>query len=223
MRILIVEDDSELAAALTEAFERVSIHCNWAADAADADLLVGNTEYALAILDLGLPDEDGMDLLRRLRANGSKLPIIILTARSDHTSRVNGLRDGADDFLVKPFLFDELHARVEAVLRRQGGIVSQAVTFGKLNLDPANKEVTVAGKRLALTVREVEILEPLLRRAGHVVPKGLLQDQLSRAGDSPGSNAVEVYMHRLRQRLEQSDSGLAIKTVHGVGYLLTEV
>ena len=164
-----------------------------------------------------------MDLLRRLRSNGSKLPIIILTARSDHTSRVNALRGGADDFMVKPFLFDELHARVEAVLRRQGGIVSQAVTFGKLILNIANKEVTVAGKRLALSVREVEILEPLLRRAGHVVPKGLLQDQLLGAGDSPGPNAVEVYMHRLRQKLEKSDSGLAIKTVHGVGYLLTEV
>ena len=222
MRILIVEDDAELAEALSAAFARVSVHCDWAPNSADADQLIATTEYALVILDLGLPDEDGMVLLRRLRAKGRKLPIIVLTARGDSASRVNGLRGGADDFLVKPFLFDELHARVDAVLRRQGGYVAQVVTYGKLSFDLIIKEATVGGQRLALSVRELEVLEPLLRRAGHVVPKTLLEDQLFGAGDTLGSNAVEVYAHRLRKKLEKSDSGLVIETIRGVGYFLTE-
>lgn len=222
MRILIVEDDADLTEALLQAFAQVSIRCDTARDVGDAEQLIETTAYAMIVLDLGLPDEDGQILLRRLRAKGLDVPVIVLTARGDTKSRVECLRDGADDFLIKPFLFDELHARIDAVLRRQGGYVDKCLTFGSLRLDTSIKEASVGGKRLKLSVREAEILEPLIRRGGHIVSKKLLEDQLFGAGDTLESNAVEVYTHRLRRKLRQSGSGLFIETVRGVGYLLTQ-
>lgn len=221
MRLLIVEDDRELSQALVAAFARISVHCDHADTVADAEALIGTMAYTLVVLDLGLPDDDGLALLRRLRSAGETVPVIVLTARGDSQTRIAGLRGGADDFIVKPFLFDELHARVEAVLRRQGRYVENQMTFGPLVFDVDSREATIDGARLALSAREADMLEPLLRRSGHVVPKRFLEDQLFGSSETFGSNAIEVYVHRLRRKIETSASGLSIVTVRGVGYMLT--
>lgn len=221
MRLLIVEDDRELSQALIAAFARISVHCDHAANAADAEALIASMAYTLVVLDLGLPDDDGMNVLRRLRSAGETVPVIILTARGDSQTRIGGLRAGADDFMVKPFLFDELHARVEAVLRRQGRYVENQMTFGPLVFDVDSREATIDGARLSLSAREADMLEPLLRRSGHVVPKRFLEDQLFGSSETFGSNAIEVYVHRLRRKIETTSSGLSIVTVRGVGYMLT--
>lgn len=221
MRLLIVEDDRELSEALIAAFSRISVHCDHAATAADAEALIRSMAYTLVVLDLGLPDDDGLALLKRLRSAGETVPVIVLTARGDSQTRITGLRSGADDFMVKPFLFDELHARVEAVLRRQGRYVENQMSFGPLVFDVASREATIDGARLSLSAREADMLEPLLRRSGHVVPKRFLEDQLFGSSETFGSNAIEVYVHRLRRKIETSASGLSIVTVRGVGYMLT--
>lgn len=222
MRLLLVEDNFDLALAMAELFEKRTISCDRASTAADAEHMILTTTYAAIILDLGLPDEDGLDLLRRLRGSGRIDPILILTARSDADMRVKGLRLGADDYLGKPFLFDELHARVEAILRRRGGYVERCVAAGDVSLDIETREVIADNQTLELSAREVELLEILIRRQGHVTPRSLLEDQLFGAGDSLGSNALEVYVHRLRKKLDRVSKTTTIRTVRGVGYLLFE-
>ncbi|WP_068077349.1 response regulator [Novosphingobium lentum] len=221
MRLLIVEDNKELADALVAAFARRDIHCDVASTAGDAQLLAETVSYAAMILDLGLPDEDGLDLLQRLRANQYSEPVLVLTARGEGMMRVKGLESGADDYIVKPFLFEELHARLGAVLRRQGGYVEHLLAVGNLTLDTRSREVCVAGSLIDLSVREIELLELLMRRSGHVIPKRLLEDQLFGSGDGLGSNAVEVYVHRIRRKLEDVTAAVKVSTVRGIGYLLS--
>jgi len=172
------------------------------------------------VLDLGLPDEDGLTLLRRLRAQRRTVPVIVLSARGAGEMRVLGLESGADDYLVKPFLFVELHARLSAILRRQGGYVEDVLRAADLTLDTRSREVRAAGAPVPLSVREIELLELLMRRAGHVVPKRVLADQLFGAGDALGSNAVDVYVHRVRRKLEDC-AAVKVQTVRGIGYMLS--
>jgi len=220
VRLLIVEDDRELAAALDGAFARRSISSDHADTFGDAELMLASAHYAAIILDLGLPDGDGLRLLNRLRARKNPVPLIILTARSDLGDRVSGLDAGADDYLIKPFEFDELFARLTAVLRRQGSFQGNQLSFGNLQFDITTRELLVEGTVLALSVRETELVELLLRRDGRVVPKRLAEDQLFGMNDTLGSNAVEVYVHRLRQKLEQAGATTRIDTIRGVGYLM---
>lgn len=220
MRLLVIEDNLELADALSAAFERHNVHCDMAYDAGDGEQMALATQYSAIILDLGLPDEDGLALLRRLRARGQVEPIVILTARGDGPARIEGLNLGADDYLAKPFLFDELQARIEAIMRRQGGYVERQLTLGNIRLDLATREVNCDAMAIEISTRESEVLEILMRRAGHVVPKRVLEDQLFGAGDTLGSNAVEVYVHRLRRRFETANAMVRIQTVRGVGYLM---
>ena len=222
MRLLVIEDDVDLAEALTEAFARRKIHCDLAHDAGDGEQMMMATDYSAIILDLGLPDEDGIALLRRLRAKGRVEPIVILTARGDGPSRIDGLKHGADDYLAKPFLFDELEARVHAVLRRQGGYIDRRISLGNLHMDMTTREVSTDTGLVDFSAREAELIEILIRRSGHVVPKRILEDQLFGAGDSLGSNAVEVYVHRLRKKLEAAKVSVKIQTVRGVGYFMVE-
>lgn len=220
MRLLIVEDHAELADAVKDSFARRNIHCEVAHDATDAELMIRATRYALVILDLGLPDEDGLQLLRRLRAARRSEPILILTARSALETKVEGLRAGADDYMLKPFYFDELHARVQAILRRDSGQLQHRITAAPLELDPDTRQFHKYGEPVDIPLREGEILELLMRRLNLVVPKQVLEDQLFGCGDALGSNAVEVYVHRLRKRLEIEAVPLNIQTVRGVGYML---
>ena len=220
MRLLVVEDQRELAQAIAEAFAKHNVHCDLAYSSVDAELMIRSTRYALIVLDLGLPDGDGLDLLRRLRAMQSREPTIILTARSTVESRIEGLTAGADDYLMKPFHFEELLARVHAVLRRDGGYADRLIEAGRLRLDIETRQFTIDGKPFAVSLRAGELLELLMRRLDRVVPKRVLEDQLFGSGDTLGSNAVEVYVHRIRRHLDAAGLSLSVQTVRGVGYML---
>lgn len=220
MRLLIVEDNADLSQAIVQAFASRDIRCDVAGTAGDAELLVSTTDYAAVILDLGLPDEDGLELLGRLRRQRSTVPVIVVTARGESETRIRGLDIGADDYVVKPFLFAELHARLNAVLRRQSGYVDPQFQVGNITLDLRSREVSVDGRVLEFSLRETELLELLMRRPGHVVPKRVLEDHLFGAGDTLGSNAVEVYIHRLRRKLEDV-ANVKVQTVRGIGYVMS--
>jgi two-component system response regulator TctD len=220
LRILLVEDDEALATALTRALERRGIRSDWAASLGDGAQMAASAQYAALLLDLGLPDGDGLALLRQLRSNRDRLPIIAITARGAVGDRVSGLNLGLDDYLVKPFDVDELVARLQAVFRRQGPFPSNAVEVGNVGLDVMTRDVFVGGARLDLSRRERELAELLLRRAGQVVSRQLAEDQLFGLSSPPGSNAVEVYAHRLRRKLEGAGADVRIQTIKGLGYLL---
>lgn len=221
MRILLIEDDSALAEALGAALLQRGLTVDHAASLDEAEAYMAAVDHAAILLDLGLPDGDGLAWLRRRRAGGETRPVLALTARGSVEARVRGLHDGADDYIVKPFDADELHARLLAVLRRQGGYLGVSLTCARLTFDVETRTVRVGETVLTLSLRETELLELLLRRAGNVVPKRVVEDQLFGAGSDQGSrNAVEVYVHRLRKRLDEAGTGARIETVRGVGYLL---
>jgi two-component system response regulator TctD len=220
MRLLIVEDDVELANELRRAFARRHIRCDLVHDAGDADILIGTTSYALIILDLGLPDEDGLGLLRRIKAVRPGELILVLTARHSAESRIDGFSAGADDYLLKPFHFDELHARVRAILRRGAGYKDRLLVCGPVELDPDTRECWIDGKLVEISVRESKLLEIMMRRLDRLVPKKLIEDHLFGGGSTLGSNAVEVYIHRIRRHLETANVPVNIQTIRGVGYIL---
>ena len=220
MRVLLIEDDRDLAQALTAALSPRGFAVDLARTGDEAEAYLKDGDYAAVLLDLGLPDEDGLALLHRMRGRGDTRPVLILTARGTIDARIRGLNEGADDYLVKPFDVDELHARLLAVLRRQGGYLGRSLTCGQLTFDLEIRVAHVDGMTLALSVRETELLELLLRRAGNVVPKRIAEDHLFGLGGDLGSNAVEVYVHRLRKKLDEAASGARIETVRGVGYII---
>jgi two-component system response regulator TctD len=220
VRLLLIEDDPDLARELADALERRGIAVDHARDAEEGEAFLRATQHDALLLDLGLPDEDGLALLRRLRARGVTMPVLLLTARGAVEARIQGLNGGADDYLVKPFDTDELHARILAVLRRQGGYVGETLGCGTLVFDIAGRQARIGNTLLTLSARETELLELLLRRQGSVVPKRLAEDQLFGVGGDLGSNAIEVYVHRLRKRLADAGGGVRIETVRGVGYMI---
>jgi two-component system response regulator TctD len=220
MRLLIVDDNRDLAQALADGLSRRHIASDIATTAESAEHLFTTVDYSALILDLGLPDDDGLNLLKRLRAAGHSQPLIVLTARDDSEIRVDALLAGADDYIAKPFLFDELHARLAAVLRRSGGYVGRQLELGDLALDTATRELSVGGTMIEASMRETELLEILLRRKERLVPRRVMEDQLFGAGDTLGSNAVEVYVHRVRRKLEKRSASVRIRTVRGIGYML---
>ena len=207
-----------MAEALAAGLARRGFRADIAHTVADATLMLETVQYAALLLDLGLPDADGLALLRRLRESQADLPVLVMTARGDVAQRITGLTAGADDYLVKPVDLDELKARIEAVLRRQEGHAGRALTLGRISLDGGS--LLLDGTAVILPARELELLELLMRRAGRVVAKRIAEDQLFGLGEELGSNAIEVYVHRLRRRLEALDAGVTIETVRGLGYLL---
>ena len=220
MRLLIVEDDAALAAALGADLDRRGFSSDAAANGEDAAHFLQTNQYGAMILDLGLPDGDGLDLVRKLRAQANPLPVLVLTARGDLESRIIGLEAGADDYLAKPFSPDELVARLRAVLRRSGTYQGREIVCGNLAFDTDNTQLKIGGRLVSLSQREGALLSLLLRRTGLVVTKRLAEDQLFGAQDLLGSNAIEVYVHRLRQKLDAAGSTVEIVTIRGVGYLL---
>jgi DNA-binding response OmpR family regulator len=222
MRLLVVEDNAELAALLLPALARHGFTADVMGSAANAEAAMATTGYAALILDLGLPDEDGLTLLKRLRKGGSSTPVLILTARGSVADRVDGLQAGADDYLTKPFAVEELAARLQALLRRPGEMLSQSLRVGDLILDPQSRQIAVAGRPEPFSAREVDILELLMRRAGRVVQKGYVEDHLFGLNAPVGSNAVEVAIHRLRKHLQALDAQAVVHTVKGVGYFIAE-
>lgn len=218
MRILIVEDDTILADALTRSLRQNSYAVDLATNGVDADHILSLHEYDLIILDLGLPQMNGFDVLRRLRGRGSRTPVLILTARDALEDRVTGLDLGADDYLTKPFDLPELEARVRALIRRGQGGGSAIIEHGQLKFDSVGRCVTVNDQPLELSAREQSVLEALLLKSNKVVSKEQLIEHLYDWNEESGINAIEVYVHRLRKKLDPY--GVSIRTIRGLGYLL---
>jgi DNA-binding response OmpR family regulator len=217
MQILLVEDDAVLADGLVRVLQGQGMLVELARDGLGADQLLAAGTYAVAVLDIGLPGIDGFEVVRRLRARGSSLPVLLLTARDAVEDRVHGLELGADDYLVKPFATPELVARIRALARRNGPAAS-SLAAGRLVLDVAARRARVGDKALDLSVREWAVLQYLLQHSGRVVSKQQIVDAIQPWGDDLTLNAVEVYVSRLRAKLE--DAGVAIRTIRGFGYLL---
>lgn len=220
MRILLVEDDSALRDTLVQALRQAGYGVDPVADGGVADHALTIGGYDLVVLDLGLPTVDGTEVLRRMRRRQDRTPVLVLTARDDIAERVHGLKIGADDYLTKPFALPELEARVEALIRRSTGGMTRLIQ-GPLVLDTAQRQLSLHGTTMELSQRELEILETLMQRAGQVVIKTRLAQQISQWDAEVGTNAIEVYVHRLRKKLEPH--GIRIRTIHGLGYLLDPV
>jgi DNA-binding response OmpR family regulator len=224
MRLLLVEDDRMIGESLQRTLRLEGYAVDWVRDAAAADGTLASERFDLVLLDLGMPRAgtagglgDGLAVLRALRARHDATPVIVLTARDGRGDRVAGLDAGADDYLVKPFEFDELNARIRAVLRRHAGRGEPLLAHGGVTLDPAQRRVTRDGVAVALSAREFAVLEALLVRPGAVLSRAQLEDRLYGWGEEIESNAVSVYIHQLRKKLGTD----FIRNVRGVGYFVS--
>jgi two-component system response regulator TctD len=222
MRLLVVEDNAELAPLLAKGLQSAGFEVDLLATAGEARVALSTTRYAALILDLGLPDGDGLSILRELRHRNDPIPILVLTARGGVHDRVTGLRSGADDYLVKPFAFDELVARLQALLRRPGQLLGSSLRLANVVFDTESRQTLIDGKPHVLSARESAVLELLMRREGNVVPKKLVEDHIFGLAGDVASNAVEVYVHRLRKELADRGARVKIQTIRGVGYLMAE-
>jgi two-component system OmpR family response regulator len=214
MRVLVIEDDHVLGEAVREHVASLGYGVDWMKRLDDARDALATVTFELVLLDLNMPDGRGLDLLRALRRQGSVVPVIILTAQDQISSRIEGLNSGADDYLVKPFDLSELSARIAAVARRYGGRPNPLLRLGKFDIDLARRFVSAAGKTIDLTAREWAVLERLVRHPNAIVAKSEIEDSLYEFGAEIDSNAVEVYVSRLRKKLGRD----WIRTVRGAGY-----
>jgi DNA-binding response OmpR family regulator len=222
MRLLLVEDNERFAALLSQGLAGAGFAVDILVTAGDATSALGGSRWDVVVLDRGLPDSDGLEVLTGMRQRGDSTPVLILTARGSLQDRVNGLQSGADDYLVKPFALEELVARLQALLRRPGNLLGMALRLGNLTLDTIARQVFVDERPIAFSAREIAVLEHLLRRSGRVVAKTLLENSLYGPSQEIGSNAVEVHVHRLRRRLAEVGANVQVHTVRGVGYLIGE-
>jgi two-component system response regulator QseB len=216
MRVLLVEDDGMIAQGLQTALRQGNYAVDWVADGKSADAALKDSVFDLVLLDLGLPQRDGLDVLRAMRQRGGATPVIILTARDDVGQRIAGLDAGADDYIVKPFDLDEVMARMRSVLRRAAGRGDPVIQHGDLRLDPVSHTIERGGVPISLSAHEFSVLEALLQRPGAVLSRAQLEDRLYGWDAQIGSNAVEVYIHGLRRKLGND----AIRTLRGVGYFV---
>jgi DNA-binding response OmpR family regulator len=223
VRLLVIEDEPRIAEILKSGLRRAGFIVDVVHLCADAREAFALTAYDAAILDLGLPDGDGLKLLAQVRAAHNPVPILILTARDAVEDRVCGLDTGADDYLIKPFATSELVARIKALLRRPGGALGLELRAGNIYFDTVGRDVRLGSILLQLARRECAILEHLMRRQGRVVPKSVLEEKLYGIDDELESNAVPVHVHHLRRKLQEANATAEIHTIRGVGYLLTEI
>jgi len=222
VRILIAEDDQVLADGLLRSLRASGAAVDHVASGTEADAaLMTSTEFDLLILDLGLPRLHGLEVLRKLRGRGSTLPVLILTAADAVEERVRGLDYGADDYMAKPFSLQELEARVRALTRRGAGVSSTTIRHGPLVYDQAGRVASIDGRPLELSARELGLLEVLLQRVGRLVSKDQLVEHLCQWGEEVSNNAIEVYIHRLRKKVEKGP--IRIATVRGLGYCLEKI
>jgi DNA-binding response OmpR family regulator len=222
MRILIVEDDPHMASALKTAFGRHNLVADHVDNSADAILVLKDGVYDAILLDRQLPDGDGLSMIPKLRNSGTLIPIIVLTAKGQVPDRINGLETGADDYVAKPFDFDELLARLRAVMRRPGLVQSQIVSVGRLTFDLEFGDALVAGKRLEMPRRERLVLESLVRRVGRMVPRPAMMEAVFGYDDEIQSNSLDSHISRLRRKLADAQAGTVINVIRGVGYMLRE-
>lgn len=218
MKILIVEDDHLLRSGLVDALTRELYICDAVSCASEANKNIRTEQYSAILLDLGLPDMDGLTLLKRWRGQGMQQPVVIITARDALEERVKGLDAGADDYLIKPFDLAELFARLRAVIRRHQGQDDNLLTVGNISLDLASQQAQRDKEPLDLTPREFALLSRLMLKAGKNVARELLQQDIYSWSDNLGSNTLEVYIHHLRQKIGKE----MITTVRGVGYRMGE-
>ena len=216
MRVLLVEDDIMIAQGLQTALRQIGAAVDWLRDGEQAAAALRATAFDVVLLDLGLPNRDGLTVLRDLRRRGDATPVIVLTARDEIQHRVAGLDAGADDYVVKPFDLDELTARIRSVIRRAAGRGDPGIRHGDLRLDPVTRSVELKGAPVNLSAHEFAVLEALLQRPGAVLSRAQLEERLYGWDEPIGSNAVEVYIHGLRRKLG-SDS---IRTLRGAGYFV---
>jgi two-component system OmpR family response regulator len=216
MRVLLVEDDRMVGAAVVQALKDAAYAVDWVTDGQTAIEAAEAETYDVALLDLGLPETDGQEVLRRFRQTGRRLPVIIVTARDGIDDRIDGLDLGADDYLVKPFEIRELLARMRAVLRRQGSGASSVLSNGKLSLDPATRQATFSGEASVLTAREFAVLQALLVRPGAILSRSDLERHIYGWNEEVESNAIEFLIHAIRKKL----GTLSIRNVRGVGWMV---
>ena len=221
MRILIAEDDQVLADGLLRTLRGNGYAVDHVASGSEADAALSTQEFDLLILDLGLPRLHGFDALKKLRARGSATPVLILTAADSVEQRVKGLDLGADDYMAKPFSLQELEARVRALARRGMGVASNVIKHGPLTFDTTGRVAYIHDTMVELSARELGLLEVLLQRAGRLVSKDQLVERLCEWGDEVSNNAIEVYIHRLRKKIEKGP--IRIATVRGLGYCLEKI
>src|ERR1700726_5110735 len=222
MRLLVVEDNAQLSQLLAKGLGIAGYETDLLATAAEARDALLTTSYAAVILDLGLPDGDGLSILRELRHRKDPTPVLVLTARGGLQDRVNGLRSGADDYLVKPFALEELVARLEAQLRRPGHLLGSSLRIANLEFDTGNRQASIDDQPQLLSARETAVLELLMRSKGRVVSKKQVEDHIFGHSDGIASNAIEVYVHRLRKQLSERGARVQVHTIRGVGYLIAE-
>jgi DNA-binding response OmpR family regulator len=223
MRLLIVEDEARLASHVRAAMSADGFVADHVGSCADARALIASTRYDAIVLDLGLPDGDGLALLSQVRSSGVAPPVLVLTARDSVDDRVAGLDAGADDYLTKPFAFAELAARIRALLRRPNAALGRELCCGRLRLDTIGREASIDGAPMRLARHEIGVLEVLLRRQGRVVPKDVLIEAIYDGDAAPETNAVPVHVHHLRRALLSGEAGCEVVTLRGLGYLIREI
>jgi DNA-binding response OmpR family regulator len=222
MRVLVIEDHQRLARLIIDGLATFGIGADSFLTAEEGLSATKSIAYDALVLDLGLPDRDGLEVISELRSAASQIPILILTARDGIDERVEGLDRGADDYLLKPFAMKELAARLRALLRRPGGPLGTTINIANMSLDTSVRQVKVDGHVVAISRRELDALEILMRRADQVVSKRVLEDSIYGLSDDVTPNTIEALVSRLRRRLETLRAGVSIHTLRGVGYLLTE-
>jgi two-component system OmpR family response regulator len=221
MRVLLIEDDRQMADYLRKALSEVGAVTDYAGDGREGLLLAAGGDYDALILDRMLPNLDGLGILRTLRASGNKTPVLILSALGEVDDRVEGLRAGGDDYLVKPFAFSELHARLEALLRRGSGEAPETrLRIGDLEMDLLKREVLRAGRPIQLQPREFRLLEYLMRHAGQVVTRTMLLEQVWDYHFDPQTNVIDVHISRLRGKIDRDFDTPLLQTVRGAGYMI---
>ena len=214
MRVLVVEDDPMIGRAMLSGLRESGYATDWVRDGVEAALALSSGGYDAALLDLGLPRREGIDILRSLRRGKHDLPVLIVTARDAVSDRITGLDSGADDYLVKPFSLEELLARMRAVIRRRVGRASPVIRYGALSLDPVRRAVLFRDHPVGLSAREFAVLEALLQEPGAVVSRQKLEEAVYGWGEEIESNSVEVHLHNLRRKLAPE----LIRNLRGVGY-----
>lgn len=221
MRILVVEDDGKIASFVLNGLKQNGFSVDHAADGEQALALLQAVTYDAAVLDLMLPKIDGLSVLRRLRQDKNRIPVLILSAKASVDSRVSGLQAGGDDYLTKPFAFTELLARIHALIRRATQIAEPAsLSTGDLSMDLLSREVTRAGQRIELQSREFALLELLMRNPGRPITKTMILEHVWDYSFDPQTNVVDVLVHRLRAKLDKDFAVKLIQTIRGVGYVL---
>ena len=222
MRILLVEDNEKISELIVNGLQKRNFSVDPVFNSDEAMSALGTSQFNVVILDLGLPDEDGIDILKSLRDRNNPVPVLILTARDSLDQKIYGLNSGADDYLTKPFEMDELEARLHALLRRPADRNIHKLELSNIVLDPLNKQTEIDGKPVKLSKKEVVLLEILLRSKERIVQKDNLEMQLYSYEDKGSINSVEVLLHRLRKKIESEGAKVEIYTLRGIGYMIKE-